>query len=634
LRDRDTGSDLVVIALPGVQRFIAEARSTADVSAASEIYSALAGRVIGALRRAGAEPVLPQEAAVPAEGLERIPRFRENAAPGLPNRVVALLPSGSGADAAKRASEAAYAAWRDWVRQVLPPADGRPAPATPGFPCVQWVCVPPDRGGYAAQWKAAQRTLAARRRVHDFEWAEWRQRALCSLAPRWPAEEPPKGLKEHEKATLSAVGWVKRRWRDIQERDGSRPPGFPSTPSIASAPYRHAVLRRLDEPQVSGAVRAMEDAHREIGDALGTGGEETPVPGLSLPPNGPGRWFARSGGPWAYPERWRAEALVREAGMDPARGGSAKVTEIADAVRRGREAARRLRELMEKPGDGAVRGGRAVRLASYLAVMVQDLDSMGLFLSGIAGDAAGRKIGVSPDEHRRVSGMLLEVAAQQREVLRRDAQETGPLFAVPVYAGGDDLLAFTPAAMALDTAQACHGTIAGKALPHASTAVLFFHYRASIQQAMSEARRLLDNAKEHVRGKHALAVGYLRRSGVSAASVQPWPGRDGGSSVDMFGIFAREREHRLSPRLAADLERDAGELASLPAVSDRLYRAELARLVRRHSGAGPGGDRDAAERVARALDWLGEHERAPGHAGRPRPELAARVGVFLRQEAQ
>ncbi|HLI36255.1 MAG TPA: type III-B CRISPR-associated protein Cas10/Cmr2 [Streptosporangiaceae bacterium] len=43
------GRDLVVVALPGVQRFIAEARSTSGVSAASQIYSELAARVVGVL---------------------------------------------------------------------------------------------------------------------------------------------------------------------------------------------------------------------------------------------------------------------------------------------------------------------------------------------------------------------------------------------------------------------------------------------------------------------------------------------------------------------------------------------------------------------------------------------------------
>jgi CRISPR-associated protein Cmr2 len=147
---------------------------------------------------------------------------------------------------------------------------------------------------------------------------------------------------------------------------------------------------------------------------------------------------------------------------------------------------------------------------------------------------------------------------------------------------------------------------------------------------MSEARRLLKDAKEHVEGKHALAVGYLRRSGVSAASIQPWPGMGGRNSAELFRLFALGGAEQLSPRLVTDLERDAEELAALRDKSERLYRAELARLVRRHT---EGGEAVTAEAV-NALDWLGLHERADGRAGIARPQAAARVGVFLRQEAR
>jgi CRISPR-associated protein Cmr2 len=175
-------------------------------------------------------------------------------------------------------------------------------------------------------------------------------------------------------------------------------------------------------------------------------------------------------------------------------------------------------------------------------------------------------------------------------------------------------------------------------LPHVSTAVLFFHYHASIQQAMSQARALLEAAKERVRGKHALAVGYLRRSGVAEASIQPWQAYDGKSSAELFRLFRRDAGHRLSPRLLADLDRDAQELASLTALSERVYRQEIARLVRRHMEGDGGRARDAAAReIAGALVHLGEQERSLQDGGvkvMVRPQPAARVGVFLRQEAR
>jgi hypothetical protein len=297
---------------------------------------------------------------------------------------------------------------------------------------------------------------------------------------------------------------------------------------------------------------------------------------------------------------------------------------------------------------------RGVPLASYLAVVVQDIDSMGRFLSGhtlnsVRGKA---KIEVIPNEHRRLSQILVSLAGRQAQALRDPA-----LLGVPVYAGGDDLLAFTPAATALRAAEEASQAIPHE-LPHASTAVLFFHYHASIQQAMSTARHLLEDAKDKVAGKHALAVGYLRRSGVSEVSIQPWPGPDGASTAALFGLFAKDAEYRLSPRLAADLERDADALDELRVASERdnrreLYVGELARLVRRHMstpsdrpdrGGGESADQpkasnraawDAAKRTAVALDWLGRHERAPGETPGevPGPYVAARVGVFLRQEA-
>jgi hypothetical protein len=618
--------DLVVVALPGVQRFIAEARSTSDVSAASEIYSAIAARVVTVLRdQADGELVLP------ARDDGRSPDASPSNGDGMPNRVVALLSANTGAAAARQASAVVRDAWRDWVRRVMGPA-GKHLPETPGFPCVQWVCIPAEVGGYEAQWLQARRLLAGRRGIRDFSATpdeEWKRRVLCSLAPRWPAEPqaPPRTPAYEQRTPLSVVGWVKRHWPDMNGISG-----FPSTASIVSAPYRLAVMRRLGDEDVAEAVHALDEARRAVEEVLGGAGRETPVKGIapSTPGSGPAAWFARSGGPWVYPEQWRPETLVREAGQDRSRDDSAKKTLIQGAVSEGLRAARHLRDLMKQ-------GQPPAQLASYLAVVVQDLDSMGLFLSGTADDASGRKIKVEPNEHRRVSSELLRVAVAQREAL-----ETAELLSVPVYAGGDDLLFFSPAATALDAAEKCHEMI-GAALPTASTAVLFFHYHASIQRAMSQARDLLEQAKR-VSGKHGLAVGYLRRSGVTAVSIQPWAGQEGGSSASRFGLFAREHEPRLSPRLVADLERDAGELGELAQVSQEmsgskagLHKAELARLVRRHAGTRGGGERDAVARIAEALDWLGQHEHAPSLADPARPggpEAAARVGVFLRQEAR
>jgi CRISPR-associated protein Cmr2 len=626
------GRDLVVLALPGVQRFIAEARSTADVAAASEIYATLAACAANSLMTwPGAEPVLP----APPARTQAVPLTD---VPGVPNRVVVLIPAGDGREAAEQAAGAVRKAWDGYVRELFPAGDK----TTPGFPDVQWACVPASDDGYPAQWDRVQRLLAARRLVRSFQPVpdqEWRQRTLCSLAPRWPAEpELPSGLKEHERRMpLSAVGWVKRRWLS---QPGRRRAGFPSTPSIASAPYRRAALSHWADAGIREAAEDLARCEQQLRHALGLHGQEAPVPGLPGEPAGQAaRWLAESGGPWVYEDRWRPQTLAREGTSDPARRAELE-RQITAPAAAGQRAAGRLAGAMDRlrRDDPAI-----PRLTGYLAVLVQDLDNMGRFLGGTATCAAGTRITVSPQDHERVSGELIAVAAVQARALEHGTPQAGTLHGVPVYAGGDDLLAFVPAATALAAAEACHALVP-PSLPTASTAVLFFHYHMGLQQAMREARSLLDQAKHELwarrRDKHGLAVGYMRRSGTSAYSIQPWSA-GGGSSAELFRLFGRQAQHRLSPRLVEDLERDADELASLRAVPGGYYRAELTRLVQRHlhREAGSGEAAAVARDIARALSLLGEYQPRPGRQDDqpdrdPRQRSAARVGVFLRQEAR
>lgn len=86
-----SGRDLVVMALPSVQRFITEARTTSDVAAASAIYSALTQEIVGVfMNSTGAELVLPAAGGHNAETASPPPES------GVPNRVVALCPEGAG----------------------------------------------------------------------------------------------------------------------------------------------------------------------------------------------------------------------------------------------------------------------------------------------------------------------------------------------------------------------------------------------------------------------------------------------------------------------------------------------------------------------------------------------------------
>ena len=595
--------DLVVVALGGVQTFIAESRTTADLAAASRIMSGLAAAAARAVVESGATLVFPEHVTSEGEAASETTIAGDSGAVGVPNRVVLLAERGTGRRIAERAAEAVRATWAGWVRREFPGTDDDDLD-TPGFPDVSWVCVPAERGDYATKWSLAQRALAARRRVRAFDAVEETGRPLCSLSPRWSASDsPPKARRHHRGERLSRANWVKRQ-RGLAA-DGSR---FPSTYAIASATFRTRVSEHWADDAVVWAVRELREAVSRLPDQRGT-----PVRGLARPGDDPLRaWWAESAGDWVYPERWRVETLREESDR------ALKEEELPGLAEQGGRAARTLIDRMKQ-----VHG--VPEPATYLAVIAQDLDGMGEFLSTVLGEGPE-----AVHRHRSISRTLIELAGRQADALSRRE-----LLGVPVYAGGDDLLAFTPAATALRAAAEAHDLVEEtEGLPHASTAVLFFHHSAQLRRAVVEVQRLLEEAKNRVSGKHALAVGYLRRSGVREESIQPWTAvsavRSPGALRTPFDLLGTHEEFTLSPRLVTALERDAAELAGL---RPHVREAELKRLVERHAGGGDRSERERwVDRVVRSLIELGEKECSAGGEGRPVP--MARVGVFLRQEAR
>ncbi|GAA0405443.1 type III-B CRISPR-associated protein Cas10/Cmr2 [Micromonospora gifhornensis] len=599
----DDSRDLVIVALSGVQVFIAESRTTADLHAASEIVARLASTAAGVFSTTpGATVVFP----APTDASKSTTDPSEGGTVAVPNRVVALVPSGSGARVAAAAAAGVREHWANLVRETL----GREVP-TPGMPSVQWVAVPAEHGDYAARWKLANEMLAARKRIRDFPGdgqSVWPGRRLCTLSPRWPAEEsrPPKA-PAHETDALSAANWVKRMWgRRSDDRVG-----FPCTSSIASAPYRRLIMDRLGETDVRKAVTDLRDTVREL-----TRVRESRVPGLEVPSGaeheGLARWIAESAGPWVYPDFWNARRLRHEYAQ-----GDRDKRNFSALAAAGWRAARALGQAL------APAGSARLEPPAHLAVVAQDLDGMGKFLS--------KDTAVSATWHREISARLSELAATQRAALR-----TRELFGVPVYTGGDDLLAFAPAATALDVARECHRLVPLDTLPKASTAVLYFSSGSSLRRAVAEVTRLLHDAKESHPKKHALAVGFLRRSGTRESTIQPWtPAPEvattlapGGTAADLLSVFTASTTGRLlSPRILTELTRDAAEFADQQ-LPQELYEAELARLVARHGGTPSDG------RTLACLGYLERAGRPPHGDGRRTPERAARVAVFLRQECR
>lgn len=597
------GSDLIIFAVPGVQRHIAESRTTSDlVSASTQIASLVAAARDRISEYPGATVVFPAGNPVGRTAGEGGSGSADVA--GVPNRVVARVPAGTGRDAAEMAVAAVRDLWRTWVAQVFDEAVTPP----PGFPDPQWVVVPARRDGdvpwqYTEQFAAGQRAMTGRRRVRSFPQVQVDGRDLCSMAPRWPAVPAPPRVPPHERTErLGAVAWVKRR---APHTDGRA--RVASMVSIATAPYRADVLARLHDAEVARHVAALHRA----GSVLTS--REAVVPGLVAPAAAPAalrdaaRWLVHAGGPWMHPARWTSEAVqeyVTESGAEVPGG---------EQIGAGRAAAAALARVMSRlPG-------------THVAVIAQDLDSLGRHLAGLPAQA----------DHELASRRLQALAATQlREASPSPGKE--PSFAVPVYAGGDDLLVLAPAATAISLTTALHATV-GQAFTDgavtASTAVLFSSSGASLQGAVRAARELLDRAKA-LPGKHGLAVGYRRRSGATQSTVQPWGDAAGESAVAALARLSRPGGLRLSPRLAFDLQRDGAALNGLCHADVDLLEAEIGRLVRRHVTADGGGpvDNAAVEAVTRIVVDLGRREAGRSEGFDPVP--AAMVAVFLRQECR
>ncbi len=396
-------------------------------------------------------------------------------------------------------------------------------------------------------------------------------------------------------------------------------PRTPSTFSIATAPYRAAVLAGLADPRIEAALLRLHDVGRVlIGREAAVSGLVVPE-GLSQEVRQAASWLVRSAGPWIHPDRWDATTVANALADHAASDTAAVDVDVAE----GRRAAKTLSDLIGRsPG-------------THLAVVLQDLDNMGRYLSGEAPARDGATVlSVDAENHKRVSAQLREVAERQVAAASDGPGATGDsLHGVPVYAGGDDLLLLAPAASALALAQRMHDEVPID-LPSASSAVFYFHQQSSLRQAISLAQELLHSAKE-LDGKHGLAVGYARRSGGSHQTVMPWVSADGGSAA-LFAALSRAGGSAgpISPRLVSDLQRDAVALASLLRGHQDLLRLELNRLVARHSG-----NNDPRSPATQALGDLllavGRRDAlGRGHADGFDPVPVARVGVFLRQEAR
>jgi hypothetical protein len=589
-------ADLVLVTLGGVQRFLGESRTTADVAGASGVIQALARCAAVKAHELLSEWPRPFGLIVPAAPPA------PNSTRGTTNKIAFLAPDGDGPELARKVARAIDEEWAARVERVFP--DGE---RTPGMPDISWVSVSgsAEPEHYGQLWERARVALVARRRARVFAPLLVKGRSLCSQAPHLPASDPPPTRRRHERnERLSAAGWVKR----MDARQGNQEnTAYPSTVAIASTSFRVRLIgkaRETGDERLIAAVRRLAAVAQQVSRY-----QERPLPVDDVPDDvAP---LAGQLGQWVYPERWDATALRRDgvsgAGEKAQKGRAAAIALLAEA--------KRLKVTPPSP---------------YYAVVVQDLDRLGKALNQL-----------TLEQHRSVSDALGALAeAQWRAALELR------LPARPVYAGGDDFLAFSPAASALELvvavrrsvderAEAAGLSVNGRPIT-ASTAVVFVHMGSPLQEAIETAQAALHEAKSTERygqSRDALCVVVRRRGGERARLIQPW-----GEKLDAVELLGQVRPAQpgssLSPGLASRLEQDAGSFDELAA--NGLWLAlskELQRLVERQ-----GGDEDAGA----ALFELGRRERssaATATAARPvpaafRPVPAALTARFLTQECK
>jgi CRISPR-associated protein Cmr2 len=515
---------------------------------------------------------------------------------GVTNRIVFVAPVGTGPTVARALSGAIDGRWDALKGDAF--RGNASLPATPGMPDVAWVCVTGEEQEYPRLWERAQTVLRQRRRARVFEPEQWNNVPLCAQSTGMPAATvvPKNAPAPDREERFSAAGWTKRRAGRVSGR-------FPSTTVIASSIFRARLIDAArDNLEVADELAALVHELNAVtvqldrGDAVSA--RHTALRGIAVPPDLAAlstRLGTRISG-----DAWEAEELRAEFG------------EVDDAVRRsGRKIAGRIARFAEKL--------RLPALTPYFAIVIQDLDRLGTTMAAL-----------SRSEQVAASDTLTGLGRAQLAV-SADPRYLG----IPVYAGGDDFVAFAPAATALGLAAAVRIStrdgLRGSALAQvtASTAVVFAHMTAPLQLSIATAQTALARAKEAIGpnglSRDALTVVVLRRGGERARTIQPW-------RVDSDGLDAAQLLERIAPdaaaeslsaRLAARLERDREEFDALADRDLLTLHREVSRLVARQGGS---------VEVADAVIELGSEERSRDLIFDAAP--AALVGRFLAGECR
>jgi CRISPR-associated protein Cmr2 len=607
---------LLLFTLGPVQSFIEQARKTRDLWMGSFLLSTLMQAAMSHLRDSRDSLGKPR-LVFPSDPTT------SGKIPDLPNKFVAVLESEAEAREAAREAERrlrerwnaiAVAVWQHltewapdikqakmiWDRQVI----------FESFFEVYWAIALEQPGEqkeklYGVWLTRAQRALDARKRLRDFVQQEevepgekstisGERQALRgskgdieSVRAFWAeiaGKYPPAQISHNGKERLDAIDAIKRCATVVE---GIPDLPFPSTSTVAAAPFIAALLKQLPGSQsLNEAVKAWKDLTSYDGLAKGANPSSLPyLEALAAQSGDAYRDLLKRDGDCYFPETFTPQRLEENYGLPNFLKSAEQLSNVP------KERLDRTRALVaQAPGvlsrlREALPEEQSRLLTPYYAILVMDGDHMGEFLSNVA----------DRDIHRSVSGALSHFS---RELVPPLVERDHP--AKLVYAGGDDVLALVPIRHVLPLADAIQNAYRQAMRPHRpagyseekvtmSAGIAIAHYLDPLSHVLREAR-LAEKAAKEAYGRDAVVVTLLRRSGEPTTVGCKWrydlsdeKGNPDvrGQPLDVFQDMADLLACGvISTNFVYNLAQEAATLSQLDTAAQK---SEIRRLLRRGS---------------------------------------------------
>jgi CRISPR-associated protein Cmr2 len=634
---------MLLFSLGPVQSFIAQARKTRDLWLGSFLLSAL--------MQAGMEDI-KERLIFPSKP------FIEGNIPDLPNKYIAIFDDADEAEkAARKSEERIIQFWGEICTNVWNDVLARPAPSNAITQKLWkeqtdpehvfeffWVVVPGDNINYPGdntnykEWLTeAQFALDGRKHLRNFQQQEdaGEKSTISGLRSALHGTEvsrervadfwrdlvskkrlSPRDISNDGAERLDAIDTVKRFASKHLAQLLKRPKieaGYPSTSSIATAPYIERLITEIGNQALSSVLPDWMHEAGKLDDIM-----SADIPFLrDLAKRFPtGEKILIYDGDCFFPETFSANRLKKEFRFDDSRKA-----ERDGLAQSGPKAIAKLLEATDKLTPPIARP------RAYYAMIQMDGDKMGKLINGVG----------SKDEHKKISEALSNFSRGDVPAI---VEKTYP--GRLIYAGGDDVFALAPLARdiipsasaqadtvyesktvldlvnqlqqryravvgaeVIDAAQKVEGKKSRKELVTASAGIAIAHHYTSLSYVRRVSKEAEHQAKEHY-GRNALVVTVLRRSGEQTRVGCHWhyPGiaEDEAQPIPLFlSFYELFKEDILSSKCVFTLLEEAPTLVAL---ERDAQRSEIKRVLRRQRDPASSKDILSDDEIAKKAAYL------------------------------